>query len=115
MSIPKTIPGWTALICACSSEHTTTTELVNLLVARGADINAEDQYGRTPLMLASGAGNDDVVKVLLDRGVDIDAKDTRDGVHRGGGSPKGYFEVVRRVFCTRERISMSRQRGAGQH
>jgi ankyrin repeat protein len=50
---------------------------VRLLIDRGADVNAFDALGRTPLMYA--AVSDllplDVVKLLIDRGADVNARD----------------------------------------
>src|SRR4030095_4402527 len=50
---------------------------VRLLLDHGADVNAFDSAGRTPLMYA--AVSDllavDVVKLLIDRGADVNAKD----------------------------------------
>jgi ankyrin repeat protein len=49
-----------------------------LMLDRGADINAFDSLGRTPLMYA--AASDllplDLVKLLIERGADVNAKDT---------------------------------------
>ena len=52
-------------------------ERVRLLLDHGADVNAFDPLGRTPLMYA--AASDllplDVVKLLVERGADVNAKD----------------------------------------
>ncbi len=42
--------------------------IVQLLLDRGADPNAKQQVGYTPLMGAAGAGRDDMVSLLLARG-----------------------------------------------
>lgn len=47
------------------------TEMVNLLVAKGADFNAKDNEGWTALMEAARLGNTDVVKILVDKGADV--------------------------------------------
>lgn len=68
-----------------------TEELVNLgwkefllgrvkdLVEQGADVNAKDEYGRTPLYVASEEGHIDVVKYLLEHGADVKVKDKNGG------------------------------------
>lgn len=52
-------------------------DLVTSLLQNGADGNARDATGATPLMLAAGSGNLPVVKVLLAAGVDVNAVDDR--------------------------------------
>jgi ankyrin repeat protein len=45
------------------------------LLAAGAAIDARDETGRTPLMLAAHAGNRSLVAALLAAGADVDASD----------------------------------------
>jgi uncharacterized protein len=50
-------------------------ELVKLLVERGEDVNAADNYGITPLMVAANLGDIEIVKYLISKGADLDAHD----------------------------------------
>ena len=82
----------TALTLACAGGHT---ELVTLLLARGAAKEHRDKKGFTPLIHAATAGHTAVVEILLDHGVDIEAqsertKDTALSLACSGGR----FEVV---------------------
>ncbi len=43
------------------------------LIASGADVNARDDQGYTPLHLAAAADSAEVVRLLLDSGAEIDA------------------------------------------
>ena len=64
---------------------------MKLLLDRGAEIEAKDNYSSTALHLAATGGHAEVVKLLLDRGAAIEAKD-RDG--RTALSMAGRAEVV---------------------
>ena len=50
-------------------------EVINLLVEFGADINIQDKYGRTALMLHSFLEITDIVPLLIEKGAEINLKD----------------------------------------
>ena len=50
-------------------------ELMDWLITQGADINARDEYERTPLHYHSQVNNVEKVALLLERGADIEAQD----------------------------------------
>jgi len=64
------------------------------ILARGADANAFDSLGRTPLMYA--AGSDilpfDTVKLLVERGADVNARDAH---KQGGDSGLTVLDIAR--------------------
>lgn len=62
------------------SRHTTVAA-VGLLVSAGADINASDDDGNTPLIIAWDYGNFDVMLWLLDHGADFDLFYRKDRVN----------------------------------
>ena len=54
--------GYTALHWASKYDRT---EVVNLLIEKGADIHVKDNYGATPLLYASGNDRTEVVNLLI--------------------------------------------------
>ena len=62
----------TALICAAWFGHT---EVAELLVKHGADINAEGNDGETALMLAAICKNTETLELLLKCGANVNARD----------------------------------------
>jgi len=49
--------------------------VVNLLLSKGADVEARDEEGSTPLIEAASRGGTNDVKMLLERGANANAKD----------------------------------------
>ena len=71
-----------ALTCeAASAENfsdvckTGTPEQIKAMIDAGADVNAKDEHGMTPLMWAAQNQNSDVIAALLKAGADLNAKD----------------------------------------
>jgi len=50
-------------------------DVITLLVDLGADVNAADDYGITPLMAAANMGEVSIIQFLVDRGADLGAYD----------------------------------------
>jgi hypothetical protein len=78
--------GHTALMGAAAQGHK---YVVNILLANGADVNAQvgenttdEDVGRTALMYAVESGNLEIVKMLLDNGADVNIKDKSDKTAR---------------------------------
>jgi len=68
------LPAITPLMNAV--QRNSSAEVVELLVSRGADLDARDSNGRTPLMhAASYAQNADAIARLIHLGADLDAED----------------------------------------
>ncbi len=63
-------PGWTPLHYAASNASEASPDMVRLLLAHFAYIDAESPNKTTPLMMAARYGTDAVVKLLLEEGAD---------------------------------------------
>ncbi|MFN8395433.1 MAG: ankyrin repeat domain-containing protein [Bacteroidia bacterium] len=68
----KGIEQITALHVASTNGHI---EILQLLLERGAEVNAQDKSGLTPLMAASELGNTVAVILLIDKGADVNLQD----------------------------------------
>ncbi len=62
--------------------HENDADAVRQLIAKGADLNARDSFGRTPAHVAAFASNDAVVRALAEAGADMNALE------------KGIYDVV---------------------
>ena len=75
LNVKETTFGMTALHVAASKGNK---EIVELLLTRGADIEAKEDTGRTALHTAAFRGYMEIVKYLLEKGAKINAQ-TNDG------------------------------------
>jgi len=69
------------------------------LIAAGADANARDSYGATPLMNAAHGGNVEMVRALIASGADVSAVDELgwNAIHKAvynSDLDRGFAEVV---------------------
>ena len=53
-------------------------DMAELLLSKGADVNAKDNYWFTPLVYAVSSGNKDVVELLLSKGAEVNVKNMND-------------------------------------
>ena len=70
------------------------TKIVRLLLEHGANPNAEDNEGWTPLHLASSDGHTTIVRLLLDRGASADMKNNKGRNTLQVATTHGMDEIV---------------------
>jgi len=84
--------GWgTALSYAAAYKHM---EIMALLLARGADVNAADKNGRTALFVAAEHGYEEIVTWLLGRGAWKDLRDEEGLSAADVARAEGYEKVA---------------------
>jgi ankyrin repeat protein len=69
--------------------------IVDLLISRGANVNARDVLGGTALMMAARGGRGDIVRVLIKAGADVNAKDNEGRTALSGAVDAGHGQVAR--------------------
>jgi len=84
----------------------------SLLVADPALINAMDNYGFTPLMVAAQIGHPDVVELLLERGAAIEAKDNKEFTALIYAASEGHPDVVKLLLERGAAVNARNYQGA---
>ncbi|KAL5084943.1 hypothetical protein Trisim1_011297 [Trichoderma cf. simile WF8] len=92
-SIHKILIGnLTDLIIASYHGHSA---LVKLLIEKGADMEAQDDDGQTPLSRAAENGHEATVKVLIEKGADVEAMDNDGAVPLWWAAENGHEATVK--------------------
>jgi ankyrin repeat protein len=87
--------GFTPLHLAAQQQHAA---VAVILIAAGADLNARNRFGNTPLWGALynvHDGDGEVVRVLLDAGADPDAENNYGASPRSLASKVANFDLMR--------------------
>ena len=88
--------GWAPIHDASRGLYVKSGSVLRLLLERGADVNARNDRGRTPLHEVSHNGAVlEVVHLLLEHGADVEAKDNDGKIALQHASEEGYDDVVK--------------------
>ena len=73
-------------------------KIIKLLIDNGADVNAIDDTGWTPLIIASSTKNVDVVRLLIENGADVNHIDNEGTTPISIALSNGNIEIVRSLI-----------------
>lgn len=82
---------WTSLFAAITSGHQ---NVVEFLLANGADVNAKRSSGETVLLFAVSQGNTGLVELLVANGADVNAEIKNGWTLLHEATYRGYDEIV---------------------
>jgi ankyrin repeat protein len=89
--------------------------LTRLLILEGADINATDKNGQSPLCRASEGGNAAIIKLLVEMGAEIDKTDNSGRSALDQAAENGRPEVLRYLLHHGARTNSSDLGGSSKH
>jgi ankyrin repeat protein len=69
-------------------------DTIKPLLEKGADVNAKDNDGWTPLQFAAKRGSLEIVRLLLENGADAKAKSNDGGTALMSAAKRGYMEIA---------------------
>jgi ankyrin repeat protein len=84
---------------------------VKQAIAKGADVNATDERGWTPLILASRIGGVDAVKFLIEKGAKVNVKDNAGMTPLMHASAFGHSAAVKLLIERGADVSMKDNHG----
>jgi hypothetical protein len=70
------------------------TDTVGVLLERGAEVNAQDDMGRTALIEAARQGYADTVRALLEKGADVNTQDRDKDTALSNAVKNNYSDVI---------------------
>ncbi|KAI1702797.1 ankyrin repeats (3 copies) domain-containing protein [Ditylenchus destructor] len=90
------------------------TEFMKILTSNGADVNARDENGETPLQMAVRRNRDVAVKALIELGADLEKVDTKNRTPLNYALKKGHSKVAK-LLSAAINTKKSEKPGANAH
>jgi ankyrin repeat protein len=107
----KSNRGSTALSIAAADDGAS--EVVRLLLERGADASVSDEYHSTPLIAAALANDLSTVRLLLQAGAEVNAKDIAGTTPLMNAAAEGNAEMVRMLLARGAEVNAVSAKGPG--
>jgi ankyrin repeat protein len=80
---------------------------IGILIQKGVDLNAIDQDGNTPIIVASSIGNKDIVDLLLTHGADVNAGATQGWTALISASKAGWTDIAEMLISHGANVNAS--------
>ena len=88
------------------------TESAEWLIANGAEVNAGDENGWTPLHTAAAREAPEVANLLIERGADVNARDPIDSTPLHGAAVVNALEVAKLLLANGADVNAQETNGA---
>ncbi len=85
-------------------------EVLNL-IREGADVNAKDENGRTPLMIAADAGWSSSVNEVIDRGGDPNAQDKEGNTALMSAVKTNRLQIIKKLLESGANVTIQNKKG----
>ncbi len=108
INVNALIDGISVLMEACTKGHT---QLVALLLAKGADVHMADSLGQQALQLAASAGYVEAVELLVENAADINHQDLQNNTALMEAAANGQSDVVQYLVAQNANVALKNHEG----